>query len=294
MPFGEAIHKEGRADRAGCPGKRPDEVGARQTQTRRAGLVWDKSIGLRLVRATSPNFDEALDLVPNHRRQNGSIQARNALTQIEPRGDMLTKILAATALFALTMSAASAATVSRAYSYFPVTGGTLEEIEQELLKFGPKVESSGQRHPGATRMKFSMRIRYKEEPGRCEIVKADVSVKATVILPKWRQPKGVDNDVRLFWDTLRADIKRHEESHIIIAKNHARALEEKLVTIVAPDCKQAAERSKATMAQVLARLEKAQDYFDRVESVNFESRMVRLMLYRLQQTKARDRAAKTN
>jgi len=73
LPFGEAIHEEGRDGRAGCPSERSDDVGARQTQTRRAGLVWAKSFGLRLGRTTSPTFDEVLDLVPNHRRQNGSI-----------------------------------------------------------------------------------------------------------------------------------------------------------------------------------------------------------------------------
>ncbi|MDQ6435545.1 hypothetical protein RB623_15920 [Mesorhizobium sp. LHD-90] len=70
--FGEAIHKEGREGRCGSSAERPDEVGARQTETRRAGPVWVKSVGLRLVRAASPACDKALDLGPNHRRQNGS------------------------------------------------------------------------------------------------------------------------------------------------------------------------------------------------------------------------------
>ncbi|MEQ1952443.1 DUF922 domain-containing Zn-dependent protease [Mesorhizobium yinganensis] len=200
------------------------------------------------------------------------------------------RILAPITALALCVSAANAATVSRTYSYFSIGGGTLDEIEAELGKYGPHVESSGQRHPGATQMKFSMRVSYAEDEKRCRIVKANVSVKANVILPKWRRPKRVDSDVRLIWDTLSADIKRHEESHVIIAKNHARELEDGLPSIVAPNCAEAAAEAKAMMAKVLVKLEKAQNYFDKVEAANFERRLLRLLIYRLQRIEAYQKA----
>ena len=56
-----------------CIGERPDAVGVGQTETRRAGLVWANSVGLRLDRTTGTAFAEALDLVPNHHRQNASV-----------------------------------------------------------------------------------------------------------------------------------------------------------------------------------------------------------------------------
>ena len=205
---------------------------------------------------------------------------------------MLKRILAPITALALSISAAGAATVSRTYSYFPIGGGTLDEIEAELGKHGPHVKSSGQRHPGATQMKFSMRVAYSEDEKRCRIVKGTVSVKATVILPKWRRPKRANSDVRLIWDTLSSDIKRHEESHVIIAKNHARELEDALPSIVAPTCKEAAEEAKAMMAKVLAKLEKAQTDFDKVEAINFERRLIRLLIYRLQRMEAYEKAKK--
>jgi hypothetical protein len=76
---GEAIHAKGREGRTGGTAKRADKVDARRPETRRAGLVWAKSFGLRLDRATSTVFAESLDLDPNHRRQNGSIQVQLAL-----------------------------------------------------------------------------------------------------------------------------------------------------------------------------------------------------------------------
>ncbi|MDQ6434727.1 DNA alkylation repair protein [Mesorhizobium sp. LHD-90] len=60
-------------------------MGAHQTETRRAGPVWAKSIGLRLVRATSPACDEALDLGPSRRRQNDRESSHLALKARNPR-----------------------------------------------------------------------------------------------------------------------------------------------------------------------------------------------------------------
>ena len=71
--FGEAIQQEGREGRCGASVERPDAMGARQTETRRAGPVWAKSFGLWLVRAASPAFAADLDLVPNRHRQNGLV-----------------------------------------------------------------------------------------------------------------------------------------------------------------------------------------------------------------------------
>ena len=200
-------------------------------------------------------------------------------------------IWAAIVFFALSVVAADAATLSKTYSYFSIGGSTLDEIEAELMSRGPKVKTSGRRHPGATQMEFTSRIGYGEQNGRCRVVHASVSVKVKVILPVWRRPKGVDREVGLIWDTLEFDIKRHEESHIIIAKNHAREMEQALKAIPRKsDCKQSAAAVKAVSAKVLARHDKAQDDFDRVEGINFESRLVRLLRYRLERIEAKREA----
>ncbi len=179
--------------------------------------------------------------------------------------------------------AAGAANLSKTYSYFTIGGTTLDEIENELNKRGPHINNSGRRHPGATQMEFTTKVGYAEGNGRCTIVSANVTVKAKVILPKWRRSKRAGQDVRLIWDTLSSDIKRHEESHVVIAKNHARDLEQALKAIGRQqNCAIAAEKAKATTAKILARHDKAQEEFDRVEGMNFESRIMRLLRYRLE------------
>lgn len=179
--------------------------------------------------------------------------------------------------------ASDAANLAKTYSYFSVGGTTLDEIERDLDRRGPKVQSTGRRHPGATQMTFTTKISYAESKNRCVIVAASVTVKAKVILPQWRRSRKAGQDVRLIWDTLSSDIRRHEESHVVIAKNHARDLEKALMALGAQkDCKVAAAKAKATTGKVLARHDRAQEEFDRVEGLNFESRMMRLLRYRLE------------
>jgi len=196
---------------------------------------------------------------------------------------MMKRSLTTLAMLLLATLATDAASLSKTYSYFSIGGSTLDEIEAELSRRGPQVKSSGRRHPGATQMEFTTRLGYLQKEGRCAIVQATVSVKAKVILPKWRRSKKADRDVRLIWDTLSADIKRHEESHVVIAKNYARDMETALKAVPPQaDCGQAAAKAQAVSAKLLARHDMAQEEFDRVEGINFESRMLRLLRYRLE------------
>ncbi|PWJ85954.1 putative secreted Zn-dependent protease [Pseudaminobacter salicylatoxidans] len=182
---------------------------------------------------------------------------------------------------------AGAASVSKSYSYFSIHGNTLDDIEEQLSQRGPHVNTSGSRHPGATRMQFTTKLAYAQGEGFCRIVDARTTVSAKLILPRWRKPRKADPDVKLIWDTLSADIKRHEESHVVIAKNYAAELEKSLKAMgKQKNCQIAATKAKEITAKVLARHDRAQADFDRVEGKNFESRILRLLKYRLEQMKA--------
>jgi predicted secreted Zn-dependent protease len=189
---------------------------------------------------------------------------------------------------ALLAPQAGAASVSKKYSYFTIGGETLEEIETELNTRGPHVNSTGRRHPGATQMEFTTRLGYTTTSKGCSLTKVQVTVDAKVILPRWRYRSRANGDTALVWDTLSADIKRHEESHVSIAKNHARELEDQLKAIGRQkDCDTVAARAKTITDQVLARHDAAQDRFDRIEGINFESRLLRLLQYRIGNTPAK-------
>ncbi len=193
------------------------------------------------------------------------------------------KIFLPLMILAAMAAPAAAETVAKSYSYFGVGGTTYDQIESELSKRGPHVKSTGLRHPGATRMNFTTKIGYANDGRHCRIVSADTTVKARVVLPRWRQRSRADGDVRIFWDTLFADIKRHEDRHVEIAKAHAREMEQSLRKAGRfKSCEAAAARAKEISTRILARHDKAQLEFDRVETINFESRLLRLLRYRIE------------
>ena len=196
---------------------------------------------------------------------------------------MATVFAAGLGLTVAFMTAAEGASLSKTYHYFSIGGATLEEIERELERRGPHVQSTGMRHPGATRMEFNTRVTYGERHKRCGVVDARVSVKAEMILPRWRRNRRADADTRLIWSTLEADIKRHEEFHVTIARNHARELEEALKEIRNQrDCTRAQEKVKDVTARILEKHDREQLRFDRVEGINFEDRLLRLLRYRIE------------
>jgi predicted secreted Zn-dependent protease len=194
----------------------------------------------------------------------------------------MNRILLAASLLCLTALPAPAESITKTYSYFSVGGTTLDELETQLNERGPQVKSTGRRHPGATQMQFNTRLGYAEKNGYCRITEATVRVKAKVILPRWRQRGRADRDVRLIWDTLSGDIKRHEEQHVTIARNHARQIEKKLVRLGRQkNCAIAAEKAKAAADRILEKHDKAQAKFDKVESASFERRMLKLLRQRI-------------
>ncbi|TIQ35815.1 MAG: DUF922 domain-containing protein [Mesorhizobium sp.] len=196
---------------------------------------------------------------------------------------MMNRPLLSALMLVLAATPAGAANLVKTYSYFAVTGRTLDDIEKQLTKNGPEVKSTGSRHPGATQMAFTTRVSYAQTANSCRIANAQVTVKVKVILPEWRRPRKADPDVRLFWDTLSADIKRHEERHVEIAKNHARELEDALkATYPQKTCEAVKAKAAEISSAILAEHDRAQVQFDRVESVNFESRIIRLLRYRMQ------------
>ena len=196
---------------------------------------------------------------------------------------MLQLLAAAALIVGGSGSSVLAASMVKTYSYFNIGGRTLEEIETELSKRGPHMKDTGRRHPGATQMEFTSRVGYAEEKGRCTIARANVTVRAKVILPRWKTRKRADGDTRLIWDTLSADIKRHEESHVIIAKNHARELETSLGKLRPfKSCEAAQTEVKTITERVLAKHDREQERFDRIEGINFERRILRLLKYRME------------
>lgn len=171
---------------------------------------------------------------------------------------------------------------SKSFSYFSVGGTTAAELDGALSREGPLMKSTGARHPGATRIKFGGSVTYVSRGGKCAVGKAVVTLNTRIILPRWVNRKRANPDLALVWDTLSADIKRHEERHAEIARNYARTLESTLQNLrPQTDCTEMQALVARESEKAVAEHDKDQARFDRSEAINFDRRMIRLLQYRL-------------
>jgi predicted secreted Zn-dependent protease len=177
--------------------------------------------------------------------------------------------------------------ITKSFSYFPVRGTTAADLDEALSRGGPLLRGTGTRHPGATEMKFGGSVTYAEQPGRCAVERARVTLDTNIILPRWTQRRRADRDLAMIWDTLAADIKRHEERHAEIARQYARRLQGAVEDLrPQTDCPSMEAEVARITETILAEHDADQARFDRVEAINFERRMVRLLQYRLEQIRA--------
>ncbi|ANK72543.1 DUF922 domain-containing Zn-dependent protease [Ensifer adhaerens] len=190
-------------------------------------------------------------------------------------------------LVAAPLGTASGETVvNKSFSYFSIGGRTAEELDKALSASGPMMKSTGARHPGATRIKFGGSITYVSRNGRCAVGSARVTLNTRIILPKWKYRRQAGRDLALVWDTLSSDIKRHEERHAEIARNHARRMEKMFLALKPQDtCEEMQESVARVSATAIEAHDKDQARFDRTEAANFDKRMIRLLQYRLETLK---------
>lgn len=195
----------------------------------------------------------------------------------------IARLMALAALAALAVQPVRAETItSKTFSYFSVGGRTAAELDEELSKRGPMMKHSGSRHPGATRIKWGGSVTYMRHGSRCAVGEAKVTLSTQIILPRWKNRKRATASLALIWDTLSSDIKRHEERHAEIARNHARDLERTLKRLrPEADCERMQARVDRVTADAVAKHDADQARFDRIESKNFNDRMMRLLVHRL-------------
>ncbi len=200
----------------------------------------------------------------------------------------LRPVVMATTMTALLASLAHGETIiHKSVTYFSIGGTTATDIDREMLKRGPFSNNTGRRHPGATQIKFNGSASFVKRGGSCVIGGAKVSLSTKLILPRWKNRRKATQEMALIWDTLAADIKRHEERHAEIARTHARGLEKTILSLSPTrDCATLKARVNRVSQEAMIAHDKDQMRFDRIESANFENRMIRLLRYRISQKAA--------
>lgn len=193
------------------------------------------------------------------------------------------RLMALAALTCLALQPARAEPVTtKSFAYFSIGGRTAAELDEELSKRGPMMKQSGSRHPGATKIKWGGSVTYVRRGNRCAVGDARVTLSTHIILPRWKNRKRATPSLALIWDTLARDIKRHEERHAEIARNHARDLERTLKRLPPEaDCERMQARVDRATADAVSKHDADQARFDKIESRNFNDRMMRLLTHQL-------------
>lgn len=172
--------------------------------------------------------------------------------------------------------------MNKTITYFSVGGRTAEELDKALSEHGPVMKGTGARHPGATKIKFGGTVTYVKHGNRCAVGSAKVTLSTRLILPRWKNRGKANRDLGLVWDTLSSDIKRHEERHAEIARNHARKLEKDFLLLKPEaDCERMQARVARLSETAIEDHDRDQARFDKMEAANFDRRMIRLLQYRL-------------
>jgi predicted secreted Zn-dependent protease len=172
--------------------------------------------------------------------------------------------------------AAAKVVYGQSISYFDIKGNTADELDAALNAQGPVAMGASSHHPGATRIRFGGEATYVPENGACRIGGARVTVNVEIILPRWRDRSHAGRQLSIVWDRLSADIRRHEEHHAAIARDHARMMERAILSLPpARDCDQLQARVDAESARAIEAQDRAQAQFDMTEAASFQNRIHR-------------------
>lgn len=181
-------------------------------------------------------------------------------------------------LLALPCASPQAAEVKERTAYFTLRGTTLDDLDRELSRKGPRVPSTGFRHPGATQVKFSGRVTYQQNGRSCRVAKAELGLNLVKTLPRWTAPKAASKATAIVWKTLSDDIARHEGDHARIARLWLKKMESAVRNLEAePTCEAMEARVNGVSATYLAEHERAQIRFDTVEGRDMNRRLKRLL-----------------
>lgn len=200
----------------------------------------------------------------------------------------LCAVFAGALALSLSGPAFSETIVRKTYSHFSIGGKTAADLDEQLSKHGPLTRNTGARHPGATEIKFGGELTYVEKNGLCSVGTAKVLLNTRILLPQWKNRRRTSAELAFIWDTLLADIKRHEERHAEIARTYARSLERQLTSLRPQKSCEVLQGMVGKITQtVMDEHDRDQMRFDVVESKNFDARMTRLLKNRLEQGQAR-------
>lgn len=117
--------------------------------------------------------------------------------------------------------------------YYSVSGSTGQEIFKSMLEKGPKISGRSGHFLATTEIEYEFpNFTMELVDGKCVPKNADVVVKASYTLPKWRGSGKATSSTRRAWKKFAREVIWHEKEHVSIAVKHAEEMEKVLRTTI--------------------------------------------------------------
>jgi predicted secreted Zn-dependent protease len=152
------------------------------------------------------------------------------------------------------------------YTCYTIHGSTLSQLNAQMDKLGPKVDTSGG-HAAATKWKIIWSDSTLASADECKITSVNVRLGIVFEFPDWQRPTGVSTAVAQEYDTFLKQVGTHEYTHRKIAIAGADKLDKALSRIAPkPNCDELTKITDATAKREIDKSKAQQVAFDAAEA----------------------------
>lgn len=148
-------------------------------------------------------------------------------------------------------------------NYYPVTGSSWAELRQAMAANRPW--KNGPEMHGRTDWHLRWTFQLEETAQGARLRAFDLTTTVTITLPSWKPPPDADPALVQQWKQFFANLKRHEEGHLAIARQAAAAVRKRIATIQqAPTLRQLSDQLHAAAQAAMAEFRDRDAEYDRI------------------------------
>jgi predicted secreted Zn-dependent protease len=163
------------------------------------------------------------------------------------------------------MSVADAATIKKTdYRFYPVSGNTPYDINQSILRHGPKY--GGLSAYGVTTYDYHPSATCATIPGlEARVGSFKMELEFLIKLPKLSSERGLKSDVKASWGKFSSFVRNHEETHRRIWLGCAKSAESKIKALRATSCSALTKRIDMVLINMSKSCNRQHEAFDAAE-----------------------------
>jgi len=152
--------------------------------------------------------------------------------------------------------------VSIKHTFYPVSGGSSQELRAQMDKAGPGARS---KIKGDARTKWAVNCRFglKQVAGGCRLHNVTTSATVTFIMPRWKNAAKGSPELRERWQSYTKALQNHEDGHRDFAVKAAQEIETVLSGLrPMRSCSEMDRTANSTASDILNSCKKKEEYYD--------------------------------